>query len=369
MATISFLVNLCPVTVEVDPARPLLDVLREDLGLTGTKQGCDHEGECGACTVLLDGQAVRSCLTPVGKVAGRSVQTVEGLAPGVANAGGWAPLERLHPLQAAFVERGAVQCGFCTPGMLMAAKGLLDREPHPSDEQIIDAVEGNLCRCTGYVKIIEAVKLAASRGQGCAGDTPQPGAGVMGQPPTVEGQPLTVREIIGGSPLRTDSIPKVTGAARYVEDIVMPGMLHGAVLRSPHHHARLVSLNTEPATRVPGVQAVLTAGDIPGENGLSDYSQEEPVLAPVGATVRMIGAPIALVVAQTAAAARAGVAAIEAGYEVLPHLFETDEALQPGAVHIAGGEDKLRERVGAQYAELRERHGAAGPPALGHAAG
>lgn len=352
MAAISFLVNLCPVTVEVDPARPLLDVLREDLGLTGTKQGCDHEGECGACTVLLDGQAVRSCLTPVGKVAGRSVETVEGLAPGVADAGGWAPLERLHPLQAAFVERGAVQCGFCTPGMLMAAKGLLDREPHPSDEQIIDAVEGNLCRCTGYVKIIEAVKLAASRGQGCAGDTPQPGAGVMGQPPTVEGQPLTVREIIGGSPLRTDSIPKVTGSARYVEDIVMPGMLHGAVLRSPHHHARLVSLNTEPATRVPGVQAVLTAGDIPGENGLSDYSQEEPVLAPVGATVRMIGAPIALVVAQTAAAARAGVAAIEAGYEVLPHLFETDEALQPGAVHIAGGEDNVLTTYAVAHGDL-----------------
>ena len=130
--------------------------------------------------------------------------------------------------------------------------------------------------------------------------------------------------------LRTDSIPKVTGAARYVEDMVMPGMLHGAVLRSPHHHARLISLNIEPATRQPGVVAVLTAEDIRGENGLGDYSQEEPVLCPVGATVRMVGAPVALVVAETPAALKAGLAAIEVGYELLPHVFETDETLSAG---------------------------------------
>lgn len=136
--------------------------------------------------------------------------------------------------------------------------------------------------------------------------------------------------------LRTDSIPKVTGAARYVEDMVMPGMAHGAVLRSPHHHARLIALDADPATRVPGVIAVLTAADIAGENGLGDYSQEEPVLCPVGATVRMIGAPVALVVAETLAAAKAGLAAIRAEYEALPHVFEPQEALRPGAPTIAG---------------------------------
>ena len=136
--------------------------------------------------------------------------------------------------------------------------------------------------------------------------------------------------------LRTDSIPKVTGAARYVEDMAMPGTLHGGVLRSPHHHARLMSLDVEPATRIPGVVAVLTADDIAGENGLGDYSQEEPVLCPVGATVRMVGAPVALVVAETPAALKAGLAAIEADYEILPHVFETDEALASGATHIAG---------------------------------
>ena len=168
MASISFIVNTIPVTVETDPVRTLLEVLREDLGLTGTKQGCDLEGECGACTVLLDGRPVRSCLTPVGKVAGRRVETVEGLAPSFLAEEGQCEgtpgrVGRLHPLQAAFIEYGAVQCGFCTPGMLMAAKALLDREPDPTDAEIMDALEGNLCRCTGYVKIIDAVRLAAAR--------------------------------------------------------------------------------------------------------------------------------------------------------------------------------------------------------------
>ena len=303
--TITFVVNTIPVTVETDPVRTLLEVLREDLGLTGTKQGCDLEGECGACTVLLDGRPVRSCLTPVGKAAGRRVETVEGLAPSFlaekeqCEEASSVELAGLHPLQAAFIECGAVQCGFCTPGMLMAAKGLLDREPDPTDAEIVDALEGNLCRCTGYVKIIDAVRLAAGRilhrNQLLREVEPNSPS------PRSEGA-----VIIGDSMLRTDSIPKVTGAARYVEDIALPEMLHGGVLRSPHHHARLMSLDVESATHIPGVVAVLTADDIAGENGLGDYSQEEPVLCPVGATVRMVGAPIALVAAETPAARSRG---------------------------------------------------------------
>ena len=152
--------------------------------------------------------------------------------------------------------------------------------------------------------------------------------------------------------LRTDSIPKVTGAARYVEDMVMPGTRHGGVLRSPHHHARLMSLDVEPATHIPGVVAVLTADDIAGENGLGDYSQEEPVLCPVGATVRMVGAPVALVVAETPAALKAGLAAIEVGYEVLPHVFEPDAALAPGAIHIAGLGDNVLTSFAVQHGDL-----------------
>ena len=146
-----FTLNGEEVKVEVDPTWTLLYVLRDVLELTGTKFGCGY-GECGACTVIMDGQAVNSCLLPVLEAEGRSVSTIEGLA----GADG-----QLHPLQKAFVEHGAVQCGFCTPGMIMSAKALLDETQHPSEDEIKESIAGNLCRCTGYVKIIEAVKAAS----------------------------------------------------------------------------------------------------------------------------------------------------------------------------------------------------------------
>jgi carbon-monoxide dehydrogenase small subunit len=149
---IRFAVNGREVSVETDAETRLLDVLREDLHLTGTKEGCG-EGECGACTVLLDGLPVNSCLIPAPQVEGRDVLTIEGLADG----------HRLHPLQAAFVEQGAVQCGFCTPGFVLSAYALLRSNSAPTDEEILTALEGNLCRCTGYGKIVSAVRSAAER--------------------------------------------------------------------------------------------------------------------------------------------------------------------------------------------------------------
>ncbi len=137
-------------TVSVPPRKTLLQVLREDLDLTGTKEGCS-EGECGVCTVLLDGLPVRSCLLFAVDVRGRQVTTVEGLAQG----------EKLHPIQKAFIEQGAIQCGFCTPGMLLSAKALLDNTPSPSEDEIRIAISGNLCRCTGYQKIVKAIETAA----------------------------------------------------------------------------------------------------------------------------------------------------------------------------------------------------------------
>jgi carbon-monoxide dehydrogenase small subunit len=148
----SFTVNGEPVEVEATGMRRLLDVLREDLALTGTKEGCG-EGECGACSVLLDGAVVDACLVPVSQAQGASVQTVEGLA---ANGS-------LHVLQQAFLETGGAQCGICTPGMLMAGLAFLGSEAAPSEENIREAIAGNLCRCTGYTKIIEAIALAAER--------------------------------------------------------------------------------------------------------------------------------------------------------------------------------------------------------------
>jgi aerobic carbon-monoxide dehydrogenase small subunit len=147
---ISFRVNDKEVRVHVDPDELLVDTLRNKLGLTGVKKGCG-EGECGACTVLMDGMPVVSCLLPSVKAEGRNITTIEGISKN----------DSLHPLQQAFLETGAVQCGYCTPGMILSAKSLLDRKPNPSNQEIRDALSGNICRCTGYKQIEEAVKLAA----------------------------------------------------------------------------------------------------------------------------------------------------------------------------------------------------------------
>jgi carbon-monoxide dehydrogenase small subunit len=150
--TISFILNGSQVTIDVEGHQRLIDVLREHLGLTGTKEGCG-EGECGACTVIVNGRAINSCLYPALEVEGKRITTIEGLR---------GPENKLSVLQQAFVDHAAIQCGFCTPGMIMAAKSLLDSIPDPSQEEIREALLGNLCRCTGYVQIIEAVKMAAA---------------------------------------------------------------------------------------------------------------------------------------------------------------------------------------------------------------
>lgn len=148
---ITFTLNGEVINVEVEPQWTLLYLIREVLGLTGTKEGCGY-GECGACTVIIDGRAVNSCLYPVMEAEGRTITTIEGLA---------SKDGQLHPLQTAFINEGAVQCGFCTPGMIMSAKALLDTKEKPTEEEIKDAIAGNLCRCTGYVKIIDAIKSVA----------------------------------------------------------------------------------------------------------------------------------------------------------------------------------------------------------------
>jgi carbon-monoxide dehydrogenase small subunit len=143
-------VNGKPYQLSVLPWRTLLEVIREDLGLTGTKEGCGL-GECGACTVLMDGRAVNSCLVLASEADGKQITTIEGLTQG----------DKLHPIQQAFVDHGGLQCGFCTPGMIMAAKALLDKNPTPTEEEVKRGIAGNLCRCTGYAKIIESIKAAA----------------------------------------------------------------------------------------------------------------------------------------------------------------------------------------------------------------
>ena len=156
--TIQFTLNGETVQAEIEPHLTLLRLLREKIGLTGTKEGCGA-GECGACTVLLNGMTVNSCIFPAMEVEGQTVVTIEGLADGEG---------KLHPLQQAFIEHGAIQCGFCTPGMVLSAKALLDEHPHPTEEEIRKGIAGNLCRCTGYVKIVEAIQAVGTAGGGSA---------------------------------------------------------------------------------------------------------------------------------------------------------------------------------------------------------
>lgn len=297
---VSIVVNGRRMTVSVKAGRTLLQFLRDDLGLTGTKEGCG-EGECGACTVLLNNRAVNSCLVPVEAADGCEIMTIEGLARD----------GQLDPLQEAFVNEGAVQCGFCTPGMVMSAKALVLSNPRPTDEEIREALAGNLCRCTGYQKIIHAIKVA-----------------------TGQADPLKVAEnedhsVIGKKVRRRDAMDKVTGQAEYTADLRLPGMLYGRVLRSEYAHARLKGIDCTAALKAPGVITVLTAKDIPGINRYGLVYSDQRVLA--DDKVRCTGDALALVVAETERAAEAALSMIRVEYEELPGVFSAETALEPGA--------------------------------------
>jgi aldehyde oxidoreductase len=247
---IEFRLNGTAAAVQTEPARRLADVLRDELGLTGTKIGC-NAGDCGACTVLLDGAQVCACLVAVGQVGGRSVTTVEGLAA----------RGEIGALQRAFHRHGAAQCGICTPGMLMAASDLLSREARPSEAMVLDALGGVLCRCTGYRKIVEAVLDVAG-----AGGAPGPAAGAA----------------VGARLAKLDGIAKLTGAERYGADAAPADALWLRAVRSPHASARFTIGDLAPLrARYPGLVRVLTASDIPGANSFGIYPdiKDQPVLA------------------------------------------------------------------------------------------
>ena len=251
------------------PARRLADTLRDDLGLTGTKIGC-NAGDCGACTVLLDGEQVCACITATGQCAGREITTVEGLARG----------GELSPLQQAFIAHGAAQCGICTPGMLMAATDVLQRHPHPTEQQVLDGIGGVLCRCTGYRKIVEAVLAVSDASLPTAPLVPDAG------------------DAVGARVARLDAPSKVTGAAAFGADRFPPGCLWMRTVRSPHQSARFhVTDVDEFRQRYPAVVAVLTAKDVP-ENSFAVFPQpkDQPVLA--DGFVRMRGEAVMLIIGE-----------------------------------------------------------------------
>jgi CO/xanthine dehydrogenase Mo-binding subunit/aerobic-type carbon monoxide dehydrogenase small subunit (CoxS/CutS family) len=302
-------VNGVPYDLLVDPAKSLADVLRDDLGLTGTKRAC-NEGECASCAVHLDGTVVNSCLVLAVQAVGAQITTIEGLATN----------GTLDPVQQAFADHFASQCGYCTPGMIMTAKALLADNPKPTDDEIRQAIRGNLCRCTGYAKIVDAIKAASGQLE------------VRQYPPAA-----VEHEIVGRSLPRVDAREKVTGKAQYAYDMHLPGMLWGEILRSPYAHARIDAIDTFEAEQIPGVVAVYTQKDMP-QTKFGAFVQDETALA--DGVVRYQGEGVAAVIAIDEETALRGIEAIEVAYEPLPGVYEPEDAMAEGAPQIHEGVER-----------------------------
>ncbi len=298
---LNFSVNGRSIALTADPMTRLSDALREDLGLKGTKIGC-NAGDCGACTVLVDGQEVCACLIAVGQCTGASIITVEGLA-----AGG-----KLTALQDAFHRHGAAQCGICTPGMLMAATGLLGRNARPTRTQVEDALGGVLCRCTGYQKIVEAVLDAA-----------------LGVAPAVEEMGA-----VGSSLPKVDGITKLTGTERFGDDAVPADALRVRVIRSPYARAALTLGDlADFKARHPEIVAVLTAADVPhNAHGIYPDIKDQPVLAE--GHVRYRGEPVLALVGRANALAAVDETSLPLDYQPLPPVIGIDAAKAAGAVQL-----------------------------------
>ena len=318
-----FILNGKQITVEPQPGEMLVDLLREQLDLTGTKVGC-NEAECGSCTVVVDGEAVLACAYPAAKAVGRSVVTIEGLSQPEVETNGRG--EQLHPLQQAFIEYGSVQCGFCIPGQIMTSYALLEQDPNPDEETIRHALKDTLCRCAGYPSILNAVKAA--------GETMRSGKPV-GSVDFQSGSPL---EVIGQTFIRPDAQDKVTGRTKFTDDLKFEDMLHARVKRAGVPHAIVKNIDTEKARNLPGVVAVLTTEDIPGEKNHGLVIYDWPVLVGVGERVRTIGDAIAVVAAETREIASQAIDLIEVEFEVLPVVSDPVQSLDESSpsLHPSG---------------------------------
>lgn len=319
--------------VEAAADARLLDVLRR-LGYLGVKSGGCNRGECGACTVLMDGKAVNSCMFLAVQAQGHSLTTIEGL--GAAANLGWKQTEGLSPLQQAFIENGSIQCGYCTSAMILAAKALLEKNPDPSEAEVREALSGILCRCTAYVKPVEAVLRAAELMRGANGTAPSAPAYAAPKLVPVDDIPRTL--VIGKSAVKLDAAKLAQGKAAFTADFAQPGTLIARVLRSPLAHARIVRINTEKAKALPGVAAVLTWEDLP-RVVYSTAGQSDPIPGPLDSfsldnKVRFVGDRVAFVAAESAEIADQALRLIEVEYEELPAVLDSREAMQPDAAII-----------------------------------
>ena len=311
----SFTVN--GVLRETEEEKPLLRYLRDDLGLTSVKDGCS-EGACGTCTIIVDGKAVRSCVLSTKKAVGKNILTVEGLTEAEQEA-----------FVYAFGKVGAVQCGFCIPGMVLSGKALLDQVPDPTEEQIKQAIRGNVCRCTGYKKIIEGITLAGAILRGEAKIDPE----------LEKGDTYGV----GDRAFRTDVRDKVLGKGEYVDDVYMEGMVHASAVRSQYPRARVLDIDASAALALPGVLAVLTADDVPN-NKVGHIQQDWDVMIAKGDVTRCVGDAICLVVAETEDILKEAKKLVKIDYEPLEPVRNIQEAMAENAPKLHPGGNLCQSR-------------------------
>ena len=294
--------------VSVEKNQKLIRFLRDELHLTSVKDGCS-EGACGTCTVLIDGKPTKACIPQTDKMEGKSVLTVEGLSD----------FEQ-DVYTYAFGKAGAVQCGFCIPGMVISAKALLDANPNPTREEAAFAIRNNICRCTGYVKIIDGILLAAETLR--SGEIPA----------------LPTDWNLGARVPRVDVREKVTGTGQYPDDVYLDGMLYASAVRSRYPRARVLAIRTEAAKALPGVAGVFTAADIPGQNKVGHLQKDWDTMIPVGEVTHYLGDTICIVAAETKEILEQAKALVEVDYEELPMVRSPKEAMLPNAplVHRSG---------------------------------
>ena len=360
-------INGIPLTLTASPGDSLLRILRAQ-GYFGVKHGCES-GECGACTVVLDGKPVNACVYLAAQAQGHRIQTIEEV--GQHPEQGWKVTTGLHPLQSAFVESGAIQCGYCTPAMILAARELLDREPNPSEAAVRETLSGVLCRCTGYLKPVQAVLRAAAALRGEAvepidapipappewlpgeGDKPSP-RGEEIHPSTFIPHPLLATTLVmpriqvtpetetwqrvGKPEIKVDAVKLAQGKPAFAADFEKRGLLVAKVLHSPIAHAHIKHINASRARELPGVAAVLTWQDIPRVI-YSTAGQSDPIPGPLDSfsldkKVRYVGDRVAFVAAETEEIAQQALELIEVEYEPVPAIFDPAQAMQPGAQRL-----------------------------------
>ena len=301
----AFVVNGTPVTVEKN--QKLIRYLRDELHLTSVKDGCS-EGACGTCHVLIDGKPTKACIPQTDKLEGKHIVTVEGLSD----------FEK-EAFTYAFGEAGAVQCGFCIPGMVISAKGLIDQNPDPTREEAAFAIRNNICRCTGYVKIIDGILLAAKILR--EGKIPEKKEDFQ----------------VGSRVHRIDVAEKVQGYGKYPDDIYVDGMCYGGAVRSQYPRARVLYIRTKEAEELPGVVCVLTAKDIPGQQNVGHIQKDQPTLIGEGEITQYLGDAVALVCARDQETLEKAKKLVRVVYEELPAVYGPEEASAPGAPEVIMG--------------------------------